>query len=69
MQSFLQVAQPIFGILTKEECRLSREQFSNAIKKLQMDFFDFEIDSLFKVIDYKKDGVIDIEEWSRIICD
>ena len=38
------------------------------MQKLNCDFFDFELDALFRCIDIKKDNKIDYLEWLEVVC-
>eukprot|EP00825_Cyclidium_porcatum_P002532 TRINITY_DN11168_c0_g1_i1.p2 TRINITY_DN11168_c0_g1~~TRINITY_DN11168_c0_g1_i1.p2 ORF type:complete len:119 (+),score=19.36 TRINITY_DN11168_c0_g1_i1:190-546(+) len=58
----------IYGIHSKEECVLDYDQFKLSLAKLGADFFDYEIDALFNMIDIKRDKLIDIDEWVEIVC-
>lgn len=38
-----------------------------SLNKLKYDFFDFELENLFKVIDYRNDHYVDYEEWTLVV--
>ena len=50
--------------------RLTRFDFHTALSELELKFSAPEVDGLFKILDHKQDGELDIEEWtSRVYCD
>lgn len=67
-ESFMSLLHTIYGIHSKEECVLDYDQFKLSLAKLGADFFDYEIDALFNMIDIKRDKLIDIDEWVEIVC-
>ena len=48
---------------------LSLPEFSKAVKSLKPDLTDFQIETLFGLIDHNQDGQIQLDEFMVAACD
>lgn len=56
----------IYGINSTDKRTMDLDQFRKALRKFDIDFdSDSEFELLFKHIDNKKDGKIDLSEWNE----